>query len=83
MEGRREGGRFDAFGGGTAYGGYPFSPKGKMDGVLLVLIVPAPGQSLRARKAGLQGLWLTPSCGSDFTPARSIFFRKTEKRSAF
>ena len=32
-----------------------------MDGLLIVLIVPAPGQSLRARKGGLRGLWHTPA----------------------
>jgi hypothetical protein len=38
----------NAIGGETSHGGFPFSPKGKMDGLLLVLIVPAPG--LKPRK---------------------------------
>ena len=46
---------------------YPFCPKGKMDGIFIFLIAPAPGQSLRARKAGLRGLWHTPY----LTPAQS------------
>ena len=44
---------------GNRLGGYPFSPKGKMDGLLFVLIVPAPG--LKPRKARV--FRHTPSCG--------------------